>query len=83
MTHCSSNHKRLATDYEQATFGSTHGRGCTFCSNVSQKLSSSREELYSGEYDNFTRTIVLVLAHGSVGQVARTNFFEVMLRVRY
>ena len=54
-----------------------------FGSNVSQKLSSSREELYSGEYDNFTRTIVLVLAHGSVGQVARTNFFEVMLRVRY
>ena len=50
--------------------------------NVSERLSPSREELPVCN-DNFTSIMVLVLAHWGVGRVARTNFFEVMFRVRY
>ena len=52
-------------------------------SNVSERLGSSREEL-PGSNDIFTSKMVLVLliAHRRAGRVARTNFFELMFRVR-
>ena len=51
------------------------------CSNVSERLGSSREKL--PEYDHFTSIMVVVLAYRNVGRVARTNLFEVTFRVRY
>ena len=53
-----------------------------FGSNVSERLSSSREELPVSN-DILTSRMVLVLTHRNVGRVARTNFFEGILRVRY
>ena len=50
---------------------SPHGRG----SNVSEQLSSLGEELLVSN-GNFYSVIALVLAHRSVGRVARTNLFS-------
>ena len=48
-----------------------------FFSDVSERLSSSREELPVSN-DNFTSIIVLVPAHRNIGWVARAIFFKVM-----
>ena len=53
-----------------------------FGSNVSDRLSSSSEELPVSN-ENLTSAMDSVLAHRNVARVARTSFFEVMLRVRY
>ena len=44
---------------------------------VSERLSSSREELPVSN-GNFTSIIVLAPAHRNIGRVARANFFKVM-----
>ena len=53
-----------------------------FGSNVSERLSSSRED-FPFANGIFTSMMVSVLAHTTVARVARPNFLEVMFRARY
>ena len=57
-------------------------RVALFGSNVSERLSSSRED-FPFANGIFTSMMVSVLAHTTVARVARPNFLEVMFRARY
>ena len=52
-----------------------------FGSNISERLSPSREELPVSN-DNFTSKMGAVLADRRVDRVVRTNLFETFFRVR-
>ena len=56
-----------------------------FDSNVSERLSSLREELPVSTVILLTYRLLLglLIAHRKVDRVVPTNFFEVMFRMRY
>ena len=66
----------------ERAFESSHGRGCTFrlkCFWAVELLTGRAP----GQYDNFTRMMMLGLAHQNAGRVAPMNFVQAMSPIRY